>query len=547
MLYQPTTPAVAAFPPEPQSQIIFSVRATLQLAAAAFCSTVSSISPRLCFSASILVLALSSGQKAGGQEIPGVPAIESGKWIVRLVHFDRRGLDSGDCTFLFNAQDRASRGQMTLRLQNETTEIDRIEVSGDRLVIFGSAGTSADVVSIFDLRSGAQIDSFLCWWPHMSATGRYIAAVRFYPRFSDPTLTSDVVVLYDLQRSSRTPPIAENAETRLTPIYPEAEQRDRLVENESERHFVDPKAGFLWSSTDDRLAFIDRFRGDSRLALVKVPDGHATAWYSLDIASILDFPKSDPTYAKTLSGERAGLAIQGLHWDGQDVIIVELDRSRWSRPGLYRTGELRVSVAGWGAVYRGVVMRVEEDSPGPPFSDGDVQSQVLPGPGGATSLNELGEILLAPYNPDAELRAGRAPWQLDPDEPSLPVKLRARPKDIAGYWKGDAGESPDAVLKRNADGSYMFELESGGCLAHWKLSRQARYEGGALTLDFSAMEYPHERFQRLFVIELGGEEYLLPSMDVARYLSLLKGTGIDEVRTLAWHAGRWMKRQQGTE
>jgi hypothetical protein len=59
------------------------------------------------------------------------------------------------------------------------------------------------------------------------------------------------------------------------------------------------------------------------------------------------------------------------------------------------------------------------------------------------------------------------------------------------------------------------------------------------------MEYLTNRFQRLFIIEISGEQFLLPSADVDHYLALLAGKGTDRLRTLTWYSSWWMKRQTG--
>jgi hypothetical protein len=154
-------------------------------------------------------------------------------------------------------------------------------------------------------------------------------------------------------------------------------------------------------------------------------------------------------------------------------------------------------------------------------------------------------VQLLDSGPDIDLQAGRDPWQVDSSEPDLAQPLRARPADIEGRWKASAASAPSAVIRRMDDNLYGLEIQTGGCLGHWKLQRKVRYESGILTLDFPAMEYPTKRFQRLFIIEISGEQFLLPSADVDRYLALLAGKGTDRVRTLTWYASWWMKRQTG--
>jgi hypothetical protein len=125
--------------------------------------------------------------------------------------------------------------------------------------------------------------------------------------------------------------------------------------------------------------------------------------------------------------------------------------------------------------------------------------------------------------PDLDLQAGRDPWQVDSSEPNLAQPLRARPADIEGRWKASVTSAPSAVIRRIDDNLYELEIQTGGCLGDWKLQRKVRYESGVLTLDFPAMEYPTKRFQRLFIIEISGEQFLLPSADVDRYLRCLRG------------------------
>jgi hypothetical protein len=289
------------------------------------------------FRSLLLAVALTPVQALAAQQVPGIPSVEGGKWLIRLVRFERSGADFGDYTFTFNAQNRENGKRTALQLQNETTAIDKIEVSGDVLVVFGSAETAANVVSLFNLNSGEKLNTVLCWWPHLSSGGRYIATVKFFPRFADPALTSHVVVLYDLQRSV------------LRPIFPEENAQsgkaDSWIEKEADRHAIDPRAGFLWGPKEDRVIFVDHFRGDTWLISVVLTEGRAEVRrIPLDVASILALPKSDPAYAETVRREREGLAVEGLRWAGEDVVAVQLDRSLWASQGLFRESSLRVKV-----------------------------------------------------------------------------------------------------------------------------------------------------------------------------------------------------------
>lgn len=126
---------------------------------------------------------MSTVPSSGGQQIPGVPGIEGGTWTVRLVRFERTGLDFSEFAFHFDVLDRSTGKHKIIRLSNDTTNIDEIHIVDNKLVILGSIGSSANNVTVFDMKSGERIDSFLCWSPHVSPAGHFVVAVRFYPRF----------------------------------------------------------------------------------------------------------------------------------------------------------------------------------------------------------------------------------------------------------------------------------------------------------------------------------------------------------------------------
>ncbi len=278
---------------------------------------------------------------AAPAQIPGVPAVEQGNWIVKLVRFERRGPELADFTFTFEAENRPSGTRSTVVLENETTQLNRLEIIGDRMVVFGTVGGAADVVTVADLIQGDILGKFLCYSPQLSSTTRYAVARAFYPRFSDPPATSDVLVLADLH--------SEQVAT-LRPIYPEQNvqsgKTSAWVEGEQERHAIDPAAGFLWGEDDRRLAFIDHTEGETWLIVLDLQDGHTqhVERHRLDVARLLTLSKQDPAYGEVLDRERRGLAVSGMRWSDDSTVTVELDRSRWAGASLYRSSEITVAL-----------------------------------------------------------------------------------------------------------------------------------------------------------------------------------------------------------
>jgi hypothetical protein len=257
------------------------------------------------------------------------------------MRLERSAPDYGDYTFTFHVENLQSGGQADLQLRNETTEIDDLAVYKNLLVVLGGVGTSADIVSIFDMTSGKFLKSFLCWWPQMSATGRYVAAVRFYPRFSAAPATSHVVVVYDLDELVSIPGKPPKVPAEPEPIYPPGavaagSTSGSWVEDELKRHGVDP-VGFLWESRDRRVVFLDRTEKRTFVVAVDLGKQLITQRQLVDISPLLSLPKDSPQYARLLDDEQARFPVGSLRWlaDGKNVGIT-VNRQRSANAGVYR-------------------------------------------------------------------------------------------------------------------------------------------------------------------------------------------------------------------
>jgi hypothetical protein len=78
---------------------------------------------------------------------------------------------------------------------NETTRIRFAHLVDQTVVVLGSVGTSANIVSLFEAATGKEKLRFLCWNPELSPTGKYLAFKRFYPRFTDPEILTESVAI----------------------------------------------------------------------------------------------------------------------------------------------------------------------------------------------------------------------------------------------------------------------------------------------------------------------------------------------------------------
>ena len=80
---------------------------------------------------------------------------------------------------------------------NKTTSIDSAFLFGDRVVVFGWAGTTVGIATILDATKSSEILEFLEYDAHITPDG-LIVFRRFYPHFSESSIISDKIAVLDL-------------------------------------------------------------------------------------------------------------------------------------------------------------------------------------------------------------------------------------------------------------------------------------------------------------------------------------------------------------
>lgn len=271
----------------------------------------------------------------------GLPRVDSGGWSIRLIRLERSGSEYGDYSFTLSARPQAGGPERILKLENETTALKRLEVVGERLIVFGEVGGAGDMVSVLELATGKVAAAFLCYGPELSPNRRYVLARAYYPRFADVQATSDVLLIADLGAGRAPAPRAifpaENAASG---------QLNAWVEKASDRHTIDPRTRYRWDARESRVAFIDHTGGESWLVILRLDGGEVggSSRYRLDIASLLSTQPSDPAYAMILERERQNAAVEELSWQGEQAVVIRFDRARWAADKLYRSSELVVKL-----------------------------------------------------------------------------------------------------------------------------------------------------------------------------------------------------------
>ncbi len=119
-------------------------------------------------------------------------------------------------------------------------------------------------------------------------------------------------------------------------------------------------------------------------------------------------------------------------------------------------------------------------------------------------------------------------WQPGPENASVPIQAIRHPRmDVTGVWSaGSIGHASTRLsISRSLTGTYTVRLGASGCLGGWHLNRTGRYADGVLTLDRPVEDYFTLKYKRLYAVEIGGKEYLLPSAAIEKVQAALSDDG----------------------
>lgn len=177
--------------------------------------------------------------------------------------------------FTFLIKDLVNGTVKTATIRDETAQIDEILLTyPTRIVVIGSANGTTRTVNILNSDSGELVDHFLCSYPSLSSNGRFLAFVRFAPRFSAPEDWSYTYLIYDLRKeaSQNRSQTTDRAEEIGIQVYPAEtiKQNKRTAIDESSAHIL-ASEDLFWIE-DDKLAFVDRA---NKLNTLVVVDLHA--------------------------------------------------------------------------------------------------------------------------------------------------------------------------------------------------------------------------------------------------------------------------------
>ncbi len=268
-------------------------------------------------------------------ELPGDPYIESDAYLIKLVKWERLGPGYDSYKFTFRARNKKSAQESTLVVQNETTSLRSADVIGRVLAVFGEAGGTADVVTLLNIDSGELVDHFLCYWPQLSSEKRYIAYRKFYPRAADPALTSDLVLLYNLQASAAANRAGMDGRTSDEigiPIFPpenaSAHSLRVWVEAPEERNRVYPVSKFLWLKGDSDVLFVNKKGDGNWVVLVDLSGGldHVVVRQKkIDVGAMLQLDQHAPEYASKITEYNRNLVVREILASRPGYVTLRID------------------------------------------------------------------------------------------------------------------------------------------------------------------------------------------------------------------------------
>lgn len=210
------------------------------------------------------------------QSTGNLPSLETPRYEIRQMGKGEPWYDplrGGRVRFTFVVNDIIAGRENTFVLDNLSSEIKRLLIFGEKLLVIGEEATSrAAVITLVSLRDGVVEDTIMGFSPEFSPGRRYVIFKKYFsPKAADPPKRSDLVLLYDLNRSAdenrirglkayRNDPLGLLTEVGR-PVFPDINARKKRyrvwVREEAKRHSILP-GGFFWPDGEKQVAFIDR-------------------------------------------------------------------------------------------------------------------------------------------------------------------------------------------------------------------------------------------------------------------------------------------------
>lgn len=258
---------------------------------------------------------------------------ETDTHTVELILWERYGERYSKVRFGLLVTEKSTGEERQVEIDNLLTGIERLEIAHGMALAFGDVQGHFDGVTLVRLATAEVEDFILSYGSELSPSKRYLVFRGFYPPRGMAAARSDVVMVYDLTRSK--------AENRLPdasgdnvglPVYP-PENVDPptyrvWVPEESRKHHVDPRAGFLWTNDEQSLFFLDKTGSRKLLVRVDLEEGPRRPRIStspIDPAPVLALDRQSPAYSETLEREREYLSVTGLKLEPDGRITLELD------------------------------------------------------------------------------------------------------------------------------------------------------------------------------------------------------------------------------
>jgi hypothetical protein len=214
---------------------------------------------------------------------PPKVAADSNSWRVTSVRAKRcQPCDPLGEGLAVSAFSKLTKAHKQFVAPSSITQANNAVIVDNHLVVTGFLNGDLNAVTIIDLQSGRTVDDIWCYDPSMSPDYRYIAYVRFYPTHpgNDPSLTSDVYLIYDLKASPKTNRLSPRSDNNGSvyvgiPVYPIENSRRFSyflgpIHDWSERHALISR--FAWRSATE-LSFVDEHFGERYAVEIGLVDG----------------------------------------------------------------------------------------------------------------------------------------------------------------------------------------------------------------------------------------------------------------------------------
>lgn len=211
---------------------------------------------------------------------------------------------------------------ITSSIKNGTHYVTLVKEYKEKVIIIGEIDSNTKIVNILNKSDLKLVDSFYCFFPSVSTSGRYIVAELSAPSHGQKMSNDDLFLCYDLNKSPNENRLKEYDEKEIKfvgkPIFPEINYNSQTFSSDNilNRPPYMLRDEILWSIKNDICMFLVSNENDVKLVFCNFKDEIKDDFRTINFSE-----KVNKTLKEKETIELRQLRIDSLRYDEESGIV----------------------------------------------------------------------------------------------------------------------------------------------------------------------------------------------------------------------------------